>query len=137
MCRTSTCDCGRGVHSSGVAAPVRDASRHLPLLPALAVVLLPKCPLCVAAYLGILGSLGVGSWLRDVWGLALGAGLLAFTIGALALRALRKRRIHRLLVGVCGATAVLGGKFFVEAPLLPYAGAAALAFASIWSVRLS
>jgi hypothetical protein len=123
--------------SSGVVARARTAGRHLPLLPAVALVLLPKCPLCVAAYLGILGSLGAGSWVRGAWGLPLGAALLALTLGALGLRALRSRDARPPLVGLAGAAALLSGKFVLDAPPLLVAGAAALMFASLWSVRLA
>lgn len=100
-------------------------------------MLLPKCPLCLAAYFGILGSLGVGSWVRGAWGLPLGAGLLAVALGALLLRGLWSRDYRPSLVGLPGAAAVLGGKFVLDAPLLLWAGAAALVLASIWSVRLT
>ncbi len=123
--------------SSSVAARVRGAGRHLPLVPAFALVLLPKCPLCLAAYLGVLGSLGAGSWVHRAWGLPLGAALLALALGALALRALRSRDYRPALVGLAGAAALLGGKFVLDTPPLLYAGAAALAFASMWSVRLA
>lgn len=137
---SSGCACGCAVvapRSSGVAVRARRAGRHLPLLPAVALVLLPKCPLCVAAYLGILGSLGAGTWLRDAWGLPLGAALLAFTLGALALRGLRGRDYRPTLVGLAGASALLGGKFVIDAPPLLCAGAVLLIGASLWSVRLA
>lgn len=136
----SGCTCGCAAllpRSSGVAARAKRAGRHLPLLPAVALVLLPKCPLCVAAYLGILGSLGAGTWLRDAWGLPLGAALLAFALGALALRGLRGRDYRPTLVGLAGASALLAGKFALDAPPLLYAGAALLLGASLWSVRLA
>ena len=123
--------------SPGVAARARSAGRHLPLLPTVALVLLPKCPLCLAAYLGVLGSLGAGAWVKGAWGLPLGAGLLTLTLGALALRAARGGDRRPPLVGLAGALALLGGKFLLDAPPLLYLGAAALAFASLWSVHLA
>jgi hypothetical protein len=123
--------------SRSAVARARSAGRHLPLLPALALVLLPKCPLCVAAYLGILGSFGASAWVHGAWGLPLGVGLLGVTLGALSLRALRSRDYRPPLVGLAGAAALLAGKFGSDAPPLLYAGAAALLCASLWSVRLA
>ncbi|WP_437899547.1 hypothetical protein [Sorangium sp. So ce124] len=134
------CTCGRAApspRSSGASTLARRAGRHLPLLPAIALVLLPKCPLCVAAYLGIVGSLGASAWLRDAWGLPLGAGLLAFALGALVLRALASQDYRPMLAGLAGASAVLGGKFWLDAPPLLYAGALLLIGASLWSVHLA
>jgi hypothetical protein len=91
----------------------------------------------MAAYLGALGSLGTRSWVKSAWGLPLGAGLLALTLGALALRAVRGGDRRPPLVGLAGALALLGGKFVLDAPPLLYAGAAALVLASLWSVHLA
>jgi hypothetical protein len=120
------------VRSEGAAA-----GRLLALLPTVALVLLPKCPLCVAAYLGVLGSLGAGSWLRAAWGLPISAALLAFTLGALALRACRSGDVRPPLLGLAGAAALLAGKFALDMPPLLYVGAAVLLGASLWSVRLA
>ncbi|WP_437304322.1 hypothetical protein [Sorangium sp. So ce388] len=140
---SSGCACGCAEpppRSSGVATLARRAGRHLPLLPAIALLVLPKCPLCVAAYLGILGSLGASAFLRDAWGLPLGAGLLAFALGALLLRALASQDYRPVLAGLAGASALLVGKFVLDAPpllssTLLGAGALLLLGASLWSVR--
>ncbi|MEO7596527.1 MAG: hypothetical protein ABI134_35295, partial [Byssovorax sp.] len=95
----------------------------------------PKCPLCLAAYLGITGSIAAGSWLPPVWGLPIGAALLAWALGALVLRARRSRDYRPPLVGLAGAAALLGGKLAVDSAPLLYAGAALVMGASIWSVR--
>jgi hypothetical protein len=136
----SGCTCGSAApspRSPGVATLARRAGRHVPLVPAIALLLLPKGPLCVAAGLGILSSLGAGAWLRDAWGLPLGAGLLAFALGALVLRALASQDYRPMLAGLAGASALLGGKFVLDALPLLYAGALLLVGASLWSVRLA
>lgn len=107
----------------------------MPLLPALALVLLPKCPLCVAAYAGVLGCLGAGSWLRAGSGAPFGAAFLSVTIGALAVRATRTRRPGLLLAGVIGAAALLAGKFVFDSSVGLYAGACVLVGASAWSTQ--
>jgi hypothetical protein len=111
--------------------------RHFPLAPTIALVLLPKCPLCVAAYFGVFGSLGASSWLLAAWGLPLGAGLLALTLGALTLRARRSRDYRPPLVGLAGALGLLAGQFVLDAQPLRYAGVGILIGASLWSVRLA
>lgn len=96
-------------------------------------MLLPKCPLCIAAWLGILGSLGANSWLSAVWGTPLAVGLLSFAVGAMALRARRSRDPRQLLVGTLGAATLLVGKCVIDAPVLLYGGFALLMGASFWS----
>lgn len=106
---------------------------QLPLLPAIALVLLPKCPLCFAAWFGVLGSFAAGSWLRSIWGLPMAATLLSFAIGSLALRARRRGNIRPLLTGVLGALALLGGKYLLDLPYLAYSGLILLIGSSLWS----
>src|SRR5580700_3154570 len=65
------------------------ARRHLPFLPAVAVALLPKCPVCATAYLGVFGSIGARGWFQAAWGLPLASLCLVATLGALGFRARR------------------------------------------------
>lgn len=118
-----------------MSARSQGAFRHVALVPTLTLVLLPKCPLCLATYFGIWGSFGAGSWLRSAWGLPLAAVLLGLALGALALRALRAGDFRSLLVGLVGAAALLMGKYVLDTALLLYAGAALLALASFGKVR--
>lgn len=97
------------------------AREQLPLLPAIALVLLPKCPLCLATWFGIVGSVGA-SWLNAAWGTPLAAGLLSFAAGSLALRARRTRDRRPALVGLLGAAALLTGKCLTDEPLVLYTG---------------
>ncbi|HVT91904.1 MAG TPA: hypothetical protein VHD76_03600 [Bryobacteraceae bacterium] len=92
--------------------------RPLPILPAVLLVLLPKCPLCLGAWFGLFGALGVGSWIAGVWGVPLGAALLAITLSALAVRAFRTRDLRPLPVGLLGAGVLLAGKQFDDVFLL-------------------
>lgn len=111
------CACGRSP-----SPPRSGARRHLTLLPAIALVLLPKCPLCLMAWFGGLGSLGLISWVSGLWGAPLALGLLIVTDSALVLRARRSHEWGPLLVGLLGSGALLAGKLLVEAPLLLYGG---------------
>jgi len=104
-------------------------------MPAIAIVFLPKCPLCVAAYLGALSSLGAGTWLNAAWGLPLCASLAAIAVGALFLRGRRSGDYSPTLLGLAGAAALLVGKLAIETPAVIYGGVALLVVASVWSAR--
>lgn len=126
----SGCGCG-----CSASAARWGTGKHLPLLPVIALVLLPKCPLCLMAWFGIFGSLEVSSWVSDLWGTPLAIGLLSFAIVALVLRAWRSGNGNPLVIGLLGAGAMLAGKCLFAAPPLLYAGLGLLIGASIWSVR--
>jgi hypothetical protein len=106
---------------------------HIPLVSAILIALLPKCPLCVAAWLGIIGSASFSSWLNRVWGAPLTAGFLSITIGILALRAWRRRDSRPFWLGLLGAAALLYGKCIVTVPLLLFAGLGLLIGAALWN----
>jgi hypothetical protein len=75
------------------------------LAPALAVVLVPKCPLCLATYLSVIGvTAGVAApWIRVLQpALAVVAVL---TLGAVVLRLARQARSYLARRGSCGASA--------------------------------
>ena len=100
----------------------------LSVLPALALAALPKCPVCLTAYLGAFGgSLSATSWARAVSGPgAMCAGLL-LAIGSLGLRARRRRSWGPFVVGIVAAVILLAGKWFPGAPgFLSLVGAALL-----------
>jgi hypothetical protein len=129
---TENCACT--TPSAGLANPAasgRGTGRHLSLLPALALALAPKCPLCLAAWFGVAGLWGADRWLEPLWGPPMVAGLLSITLGALALRAWRQRDLRRLLMGLVGVVALVVGKFALEASWLLYAGLGMLIAASL------
>jgi hypothetical protein len=123
------CDCTRPRQHPRFA-------EHLPLIPAIVLVVLPKCPLCLAAWFGILGSVSATAWFSAVWGIPLAAGLLSVALAILGVRARRRRDARPLWVGILGAAALLCGKCFAYGPLLLYAGLGLLAGASFWSTGL-
>jgi mercuric ion transport protein len=105
----------------------------LTVLPAIGLALLPKCPICVAAYLGVLGSLGIGAWLRAAW-LPLAAASLLVAIGALGVRARHRRGYGPLFLGMLAGATLFAGKFvFDPRPALVAAGAALLIAAAVWN----
>jgi hypothetical protein len=109
---------------------------HATILPVLAVALAPKCPLCVAAYLGVLGSLGGAVWPRIVWGAPLMAAALVVALAAFTWRSPRRLGHGPLWLGASGGAVLLAGKISSEGSmiLLPL-GAALLLGASIWNTR--
>jgi len=111
------------------------ASEHLALLPTIALVMLPKCPLCLAAWFGIFSYLAARPWFRAAWSIRL-IGLLSLTIAALALRARRTHNLRPLLVSLLGASAVVCRYSLMDVPLLLYAGLGLLLAASLWSSSL-
>jgi hypothetical protein len=86
----------------------------LPILPAILLIILPKCPLCLGAWFGIFGAIGARSWIAGAWGTPLGAALLSVTVCALAVRAFRTRDPRPVALGLPGAIAVLAGKHFTD-----------------------
>jgi hypothetical protein len=122
------------------AAPFRPATREplarrlrYAVLPAMGLALLPKCPLCWAAYVSVAAGLGVA----PATGHRLILGLLALAlVAALAAVAVRSRLIadrRPLLAAGLGASAVLLGRLAVSSMPLVYLGLAGLAGAAVWS----
>jgi hypothetical protein len=112
------------------------AGEHMTLLPAILVALLPKCPLCLAAWLGIFGSVGSVSWFSATWGTPLCAALLSLAVGVLALRAWSSRDPRPFVIALIGATVLLGGKCRMDVPLLVYGGLAMFIAGALGSFRL-
>jgi hypothetical protein len=145
MSRTTGSTNANKVHPGSASAPPGCAcgyapSRYIPrgkepltLLPAIALMLLPKCPLCFAAWLGIFGSFGSSAWLSAVWGTPLAVALLSFAVAALALRARYIRNIRPLLLGLLGAAALLSDKYTIVPLSFVYMGLLLLTVACLWS----
>lgn len=89
-------------------------------------VLLPKCPVCFAAYASALGALGVGPvagrWVVD---LALVLAVTMSTGFVLAL-AVRRRDVITPLASAVGAALILTGRLLVDQPVMTIEGAALL-----------
>lgn len=120
------CACGLVTH------PHAGIGGHIPLVAAILIAMLPKCPLCMAAWLGIIGSASGSPWLNRVWGEPITAGFLSIAVGALALRAWRQHDSGPFWLGLLGAAAVLYGKCIVTMPLLFFGGLGLLIGAALW-----
>jgi hypothetical protein len=103
-------------------------------LPALLAAVLPKCPLCLAAYVSVFGTFGISPLLYSYWVLP-AAILFSFaTLILLYFQARRSRRYRLFFLGLPAPFIILAGKFYFESAWLVYAGAALLL---IFSIALS
>jgi hypothetical protein len=102
------------------------------LLPAAGIALVPKCPLCWAAYMGVATGFGVapGSHAAVLTLLALA---LVMALGAVIARGRAVSDRRPLIPAVLGVAAVLLGRFGLGSMPLVYLGLATLAGAAVWS----
>jgi hypothetical protein len=111
-----------------------DRRRHVLLMSSLALALAPKCPLCLLAYAGLVGSASL-SWsaygVYGAWLAPLAAAALALTVGALAFRARNWREAGPALLAFLASAAILAGKFWLHQKPLLYLGMAALLIAAV------
>jgi hypothetical protein len=97
----------------------------------LGAVLLPKCPLCFAAYGTALGALGVSpAAYRPLVDLLLGLGVVASFALVAALSA-RRRDVATPVVSGLGAVLVLAGRLVFDAPAVTMVGAVVLVAAAL------
>jgi hypothetical protein len=110
------------------------ASRPLSLVTAVAVVVLPKCPVCWLGYAAVLSSAGLGSVPYQPWLLPATAVSLALTAGSLWWRAGRRWSHRPALLALAGAALVIAGKFWIDQLAVMGSGILLLAGSVIWDV---
>jgi hypothetical protein len=107
------------------------------LATALIVAALPKCPMCLLAYAGFLGSLGLGSSASTAlyvgWLLPASALFLGLTVVLLAFGARRRRGYGPAIVATVSGAAILLGKFRLDCLPLVYAGLLLIWLAVLWN----
>lgn len=111
-------------------------------IPALFLALLPKCPLCLGAYLSAFGLGGMQALLRNRWTIPLTVVLLLVHLWVIHRRTRQTRNTTPLLLAVLGILAVLAGSVVWDVRAVAIAGATLLASASVlattgrsWSSR--
>jgi hypothetical protein len=107
------------------------------IVPVLAAAALPKCPMCLIAYVGVLSSVGLGSSLASAWYRAwlppLTIIFLLLAVAVLAWRARARHGYRPLLLGLTAALAILMGKFYFESLTIIYFGGISMVGASLWN----
>lgn len=108
--------------------------RNTGLAPGLGLAVLAKfsCSFCVAAYAGVLSSLGLGFAATDRGLLTLTVLLVVVGLASVAWSIRRHRSLGPLLLAAVGALVVLAGRVRANPPAL-YAGTALVAAASVWN----
>lgn len=102
------------------------------VLSSLALAAAPKCPFCILAFLGVVGTATTAGAAYRVWLFPATVLWLGVTVAALAWRARGARQYGPPVAGAVAAAAILIGKFHVAVPFVVYAGMAVLAAAAVW-----
>lgn len=109
------------------------------LISSLALALAPKCPLCLLAWAGLLGSSVTLAWSVSAtygqWLEPITAACLALSAGGLAIQSWQRRRIGPAVLALIAAASIYAGKFHLDQKLLVYTGMATLAGAAVWGSR--
>lgn len=116
----------------------RGWTRLLAVLPGAIVSLLPSatCPMCIAAYTGVLSALGLGFLYNEHVLRPLIAGFLAVGIASVAWSTRGHRRAGPLVLTVVGSGMVVAARLIWSIPPLLYTGVALLVAASSWNLWL-
>ncbi len=112
--------------------------RALAPVPAALLALLPSftCPVCIAAYAGVLSAAGLGFMYESSYQTPLIVGFLLVGIASVAYTSRSHRKPAPLLLTLLGGAAVVAGKVVWEIPYLMYAGAALLFGATVYNLWL-
>src|ERR1700687_2093766 len=104
-------------------------------LPGGGVSILPKLayPACWPAYAGLLSSVGLGFLISTMYLLPLTVTFLVLALGALAFRANKRHEYGPFRIVLCGASAVLLGKFVWGSKYILYGAVGLLIIASAWN----
>ena len=114
----------------GLPATLRSAAA---LLPGVALVLLPKCPICIAAYLSGFSALGLEVWAPSVIAPAVWS-LLAVSLVFLFVRAARRSYWGPFAVAAAGALALALARMTLW-DTASYVGMAVFTVGVLWSAR--
>lgn len=107
-------------------------------LPGALLALLPSvsCPACLAAYTGLLSSVGLGSLHEERVLAPLIVLFLACSVASVGFSSRGDRHRGPFMGTVAAAAAGVLGRFVVNIPVMVYLGALALVGASLWNLWL-
>ncbi|HET9229279.1 MAG TPA: hypothetical protein VFR31_21550 [Thermoanaerobaculia bacterium] len=104
------------------------------ILVSLGLAVAPKCPACLLAYVGLVGSATFSTYaVYSSWLPPLMAGSLALSVGSLAWQARHDHFHGPTLTALVAAFAIFAGRFWLHQPPFVYTGMALLAGAALWS----
>ncbi len=133
---------GRAEQSSASVAKTQRGSlawlRAVIATPAAVLPLLPSfsCPLCLAAYAGVLSSLGLGFVLNESVLRPLIVLFLGIAVGSVAWSARRHRKRGPVVAAAAGALSIIAGRILWSLPLAVYGGVICVVLAAIWNLVL-
>lgn len=132
-----------GSRPAGVTEPRRDRPGRLGTLLALPAAILPllpsfTCPVCIAAYAGVLSSLGLGFALDDNVQRPLIVVFLGIAVASVGWSGRRRhRKAAPVIAAGVGSLAVVAGRLLWSMPVAVYAGVALIVIGSVWNLILS
>lgn len=100
-------------------------------LAALGLILVPKCPLCWAAYMSAASAMGIGSLSYKPWLLPAMVVLMGIPVVSMVYR--RRHGYGPALLALCSATLVVAGKLSFDSAFLMYFGLLILIAATVWN----
>lgn len=105
------------------------------VIPALFVAILPKCPLCVAAYLSAFGFAGISPVKYGFWLVPLTIFFSALTAVIFFRQARQSGKYHLLFLSLIGLIFISVGKFYLEYNPAIYTGSGILLISAILLAR--
>jgi len=107
-------------------------------VPAAVLPLLPSfsCPVCVAAYAGLLSSLGLGFLLTDRVQRPMIVAFLIVSVGSVAWGARQYKKIGPFLLVLIGSIGIVAGRLVWSIAPAIYVGALFVVAGAIWNVIL-
>lgn len=107
-------------------------------IPAAVLPLLPSfsCPVCVAAYAGLLSSLGLGFLLTDRVQRPLIVAFLIVSVSGVGWAARQYKRVGPLVLVLVGSVGIVTGRLIWNIPPGLYVGVVCLVAGTVWNIIL-
>jgi len=138
--RQMTADCSKD-DLIAESAPQRGRPGWLQTLIAIPAAVLPllpsfSCPVCVAAYAGLLSSLGLGFLLTDRVQRPMIVAFLVVSVASVAWTARQYKRTGPLVLVLVGSAGIVAGRLVWSVAPALYAGALCLVTGTVWNLIL-